>query len=146
MSDLAEAAEMINALHEGSQATRALAKDYRLVGLAGEAKLAELLGIEFEVKLNGGDGGRDLMVKVQGRSFSIDVKTSRRPELGLLVAKPARADIYVLMSFPELVCWGWQWRSLVERCPVVDKGHNVPSYDVPFPLRDLLDLQVRINR
>jgi hypothetical protein len=43
-------------------------------------------------------------------------------------------------------CWGWNWRAVVERASVVDKGHNLPSYDVPVGwLRDINELLRRIE-
>jgi hypothetical protein len=144
--DLRTIAEAINRRHDGSLGTRALAPDYRLVGLTGEVELARLISADPDLAVHGGDGGKDNYVWAAGRRYKVDAKTSRLPHLGMLVALPARADIYVFFGYPEMECWGWNWRAVVERASVVDKGHNLPSYDVPVGwLRDINELLRRIE-
>lgn len=149
MPDLRKIAARINQWHEGSPNTRELASDYRLVGLAGEVELARLLGRNPDLRVHGGDGGKDNFIWVNGRRFKVDAKTSRLPHLGMLVEAdpPPRADVYVFFDFPDLSCWGWTWRAIVVKCPVVDKGHDLPSHEVPNKLlRDINKLLHRIDR
>lgn len=136
-------AEKVNRLHRGSPSTKELAPDYRLVGFAGEKCVVEALGGTWIPELNGGDKGRDIVVqdRFTSQTYSVDVKTSRLPHLGMLVGLPVRADIYVFVQFPDLCVVGWNWASVVKQFPVVDKGHGIKSHNVPVgALRTLQEL------
>ena len=147
MSDKArKIAEEVDLLHAGGPGTKALAPDYSLVGFAGEERICELLGVPFAPEVNGNDGGRDIVVEIDGRDHVIDVKTSRRPHLGMLVKRPAKADLFVFVSYPDLAVWGWCPRASVIKARLVDKGHGVLSYEVPNSwLEPFSDLVIRVR-
>lgn len=145
--DLNDIAERINRLHVGSPGTKELAPNYRLVGLEGERAAAAILGVPYSPEINGGDGGIDLKIKAQGTWYKVDVKTSRRPHLGMLVGLPLRADIYISASYPRLDILGWQWRIVVSGFPIVDRGHGIKSHNVQIAaLRKIEDLIAAIDR
>ena len=135
-------ADEINRLHAGAPGTKALADDYRYVGLCGEAYVADLLGLEYRVEVNGSDGGKDLVLPIGRRAYKVDVKTARKWRLGMLAKLPLRADIYVFVAFEEAMSVvGWQWKKIVAQAPVVDKGHGIRSHEVPNSwLRDFKEL------
>ena len=149
MTDLAKLADEINRLHADAPGTKALAPNYRLVGLEGEYAVADALGVEYRPEVTGGDGGLDLIIRdvVGLRDYKVDAKTSRKPWLGMLCAIPLRSHIYVLVGYPSLKIFGWQWRSVVRQHELVDKGHGIMSHNVlPKFLRPLSELKGRIKR
>lgn len=131
MSQLEVAAFNRHELHKDRKSSRPLSKDYELVGLAGEAALAKFAGSALDLSLRpGGDKGKDatitLMTDSGPRTFTVDVKTARKPANILVEVGKVRADIFIIAQYYEMTgtasLLAWQWGSVIKRIPPRDVG------------------------
>jgi hypothetical protein len=133
-------------------AGRVWSDDYVRVWIAGEIALGEFTRNlpSFESKFFG-DGGEDSFVMIEGRRYTINVKTSKKPYN--LVAEPKRnkADIYCLARYfvetDRAVLLGWQWGSILHKTePRKLADNGVPLHTLPqHELRDMQILQEKID-
>lgn len=121
-------------LHAGS--ARRFSEGYDDVGEAGEDAFGALIGQERDKRdLPGGDGGVDFTVTIDGKQYTVDVKTARKAFYLLVEAgrsdKPM-ADLYVLCSYSDAMgcatCLGWATRAEVIAAPTKDFGFGVVSH------------------
>ena len=122
--------------------TRALAPDYHCLGLLGEAAFAAQSGLPLDLSDRvEGDGGVDFRVpNPAGPPVTINVKTSRKMHLGMLVEQSQLvADIYVAVDCPEYEpeMLGWASRALIAQLPLETypsgQNYNV-TYFASMPL------------
>lgn len=129
---------------------RVWSQDYVRVWMAGEIALGEFTGVmpSFESKIYG-DGGEDSHITIDGKRYTINVKTSKKPYN--LVAEPNRnkADIYCLARyFPETdraMLLGWQWAKIIYRGPLRKLTDNGVYLHV-LPMCELRDMQILQNK
>ena len=127
-------------------ANRVWSEDYVRVWLAGEIALSEFTKVlpVFESKFYG-DGGEDSHIFIEGKRFTINVKTSKKPYN--LVAEPNRnkADIYCLARYfaetDRAMLLGWQWSSVIHKAPI--KKLNEVGVDLhTLPQHELRDMEI----
>ena len=136
-------------LHNEHSSQRILSKDHDKVGLAGEFSFGEFCGLWPDTRLlSGGDSGVDFRVKL---SFTVDVKTYRKP--GNLIHEKGKpfADIFVLAKYEESTgksrLLGWEWGSKLKKAPVRDFGYGVINHYISASqLRSMKELQGRLSK
>lgn len=121
-----------SALHRGHSTQRILAKDYELVGLAGEQAFCDWANIEPDLSLKPkGNGG--YQHRVNGRKVAI--KTYRKPNNLLVEEGKVRADIYVLALYrdatQDATLLGWATKDeVLAREPYDVGGMGVVSHAI----------------
>lgn len=139
------------AVHNNDPSTRTLTANTHLSGLAGEFEFGKVSGLMPDTSRKPkGDKGIDFRVPLV---FTVDVKTRkyRVGEIDLLVEQgKVAADIYVMAvlhddGVTELI--GWEWASVIQRCPTRDLGTGVINHWKPGrELRPMSQLTQRLIR
>ena len=148
-------AEQRRILHLGSPSSRPLSRDYEVVGWAGECAFGRAIGQKPDATPRpSGDKGIDFTVACRVRdgvrSFTVDVKTARKPHNLLVEVGKVHASIYVLDRFiaPEQAdLLGWEWAALVRPAPtgVFYPSNPIPSHYIPAGrLRPMAELLGRV--
>jgi hypothetical protein len=155
MDDVLRAEAMArHELHQSHPSHRPLSEDYELIGLCGEAALAQMFGLSVDmVRRPGGDGGVDNVLRLRTatgpQEFKVDVKTARKPNnLIVEVGKLKPATIYVLAGYAPLAgkatLLGWEWGRVLHKAPSKDFGYGVINHYIPrVRLRALAELLER---
>jgi hypothetical protein len=130
-----------------SFANRKWSDDYVRVWLAGEIALADFTGVkpDFTSKLKG-DGGTDSVITFKdGSTWTVNVKTSKKPYNLLAEPNRSRADIYMLAQyFPETrraSLLGWHWGSVIYNKPTRTLNLNGKPLHC-LPIEELRDLRI----
>lgn len=154
---IAEEAVRRHNLHRHHTSSRPLSDNYELVGLRGEEKLGEVLGIDVDLSRRpGGDGGVDFVVPIidprssRVMEWRVDVKTARKP--GNLIVERGKVrlrTIYVLARYSDATdsvdLLGWECSAVVARAPVRDFGYGIINHYIPASmLRSVADLIARV--
>lgn len=123
-----------------------VAPDSTFIGIKGQQAFADFLGIKHNPSNSGPDGGVDFILNLIDGAYTVDVKTSRMPHLGMLCRVPLKSQIYAFVDANTWDVIGWQWSKIVKKHPIVDMGHGFPSHNVPVRvLRNMDELRVRLK-
>jgi hypothetical protein len=125
--DLAEIAKRRDSIKRRDRMAEPVA-DGDDVGILGEAIFSEATGLPLDAtERPGGDNGVDFTFEANGREWTVDVKTARKPYYLLVEEGNAHADLYFLCGF-EGGLRGWAWRDEVCRAPTRDFGGGFMSH------------------
>ena len=117
--------------------------EQRRIGVAGEFAFGEWCGIYPDTSdKRHGDGGKDFTLPLL---FTVDVKTSPRPDNLLVEQGMIRADIYVLAEYDnasgKAALLGWTWAGNVRLAPVEKSKYGKLNHTIPRGnLRDMAEL------
>jgi len=135
--------------HNNHASQRILGQDHDQVGMSGEFAFGEFSGLWPDTRLlSGGDDGVDFRIQL---SFTVDVKTGRKPKNLIHEQGKPFADIFVLAKYDdetgrsELI--GWEWGAKLRAAPVRDFGYGVLNHYIPAEqLKGMSELRKRMGR
>lgn len=138
--DIIKIAKSRRSVHKKHSTPIASGSEYMgdIVGVTGEAKFAELFGLDIDEELYlNGDGGVDFIIQLDLhglgiRDYTVDVKTYRKPYNVLLKKTKVGivANILVLASYKdgESDLIGWQFGKVVAQQPKKDFGYGIINH------------------